>query len=113
MAFKQGEPGGPPKDSRPKDKQAADKIRRLRVNQGLSLRDLAAAIEEKGVAAGYDAARVAVSPDLLYLIEKRGHIPGPRIKFAIAFFFDLRPGQVWRNDALAGLTPPLAPALAA
>jgi transcriptional regulator with XRE-family HTH domain len=87
-----------------RDTAAGDRVRRLRINQGLGIRDLARAIEEKGVEAGYDRERVCVSEDTLALLEK-GHIPGPRIKFAVAHYFGLRPGQLWKDDAI-GILPP-------
>lgn len=84
-----------------KDEAAADLIRRMRINEGLSRHDLARAIADKGVnKGGFDRGRVSVSEDTLYLIEKFHREPGPRIKFAIAYYFDLRPGQIWKRDAL-------------
>jgi hypothetical protein len=90
-------------NARHRDKAAAELIRRMRVNEGLGYPELARAIRDKGVAAGYDAARVSVSADTLYLVESTHREPGPRIKFAISFYFDLRPGQVWKRDALGQL----------
>lgn len=89
---------GPHKSRR--DPEAADIIRRLRVNEGFGRDSFVHAIRAKGVKAGYDAARFAVSADTIRLIEETGREPVPRIKFAIAFYFDLRPGQIWKRDSL-------------
>jgi hypothetical protein len=91
-----------------KDKAAGELLRRLRTDQGHSPETLATAVRDKGIAGGYSAARVTVSGDLIRLIERTGHEPGPRIKFALAFYFDYRPGQIWKHDALVELPPPAA-----
>lgn len=83
-----------------KDEAAGELIRRLRCHKGLSRQDLAREIEDHGVAAGFDRSRVHVSDDTLYLIEVKGREPGERIKFAISLYFGLRPGQIWKRDAL-------------
>jgi DNA-binding XRE family transcriptional regulator len=83
-----------------RDRDAADTIRRLRTDRGLSRRDLSYAVREHGVRAGFDAGRVSVSEETIYLIETTYREPGPRIKFALALFFDRRPGQIWKRDAL-------------
>jgi hypothetical protein len=90
-----------------KDKDAGDYIRRLRTHHGFnSPEDLARAIRERGVRAGYPASRVSVSGDLIRLVEAKGHQPGSRIKFAIALCFDLSPGHIWKDDALAPVAVP-------
>lgn len=83
-----------------RDHDAANLIKALRVNRGgLSPEQLSPEIRAKGVLAGYPASRVSVSPAEIRLIERTGHIPTPRIKFALAFYFDLIPGQIWKRDA--------------
>lgn len=70
------------------------------VERGHSAYTLSAAILAKGTQAGYPPHRVKVSPDSLYLLFSTYREPGPRIKWAIAFYFDLKPGQIWAADAL-------------
>lgn len=83
-----------------KDKDAADLVRKLMVERGHSAYSLSAAILAKGTKAGYPPHRVKVSPDSLYLLLSKHFEPGPRIKWAIAFYFDRVPGQIWARDAL-------------
>lgn len=83
-----------------RDRDAAELVRKLMVEYGHSPRSLSAAILAKGTKAGFPPRRVKVSPDSLQLILSTGHQPGPRIKWAIAFYFDLKPGQIWADDAL-------------
>lgn len=83
-----------------RDWEAANLIRALRVNRaGLSPEQLSPQIRAKGVQSGYTADRVSVSPAEIRLIERTGHIPTPRIKFALALFFDLTPGHIWKADS--------------
>ena len=70
------------------------------IEHGHSPRSLSSAILAKGVRVGYPPHRVKVSHDSLHLIFRTGHQPSPRIKFAIAFYFDLKPGQIWAADAI-------------
>jgi transcriptional regulator with XRE-family HTH domain len=81
-----------------RDSHAGETIRRLRVYEGLSREEFVRRVSAKAVRAGFDRARVEFSPDLLELVESRGHEPGPRIKFAIAFYYGVRPGQIWKGD---------------
>lgn len=83
-----------------KDKAAADLIRRLRTAEGLSPEAFAVAIRDRAVKDGFSAARVSVSGDTIRLIERDGREPGPRVKFAIALYFGLKPGHIWKRDAL-------------
>lgn len=82
-----------------RDPVAGEFIRRLRIGGGYSPEDLARAIREHGTAKGLDANRVSISGDTIRLVEK-GHIPGPRVKFALSHYFQVRPGQIWKDDAL-------------
>jgi len=81
-----------------KDKEAAELIRRLRTDRGLSPESLSNSIREKAIGAGIPASKVSVSGDTIRLIERTYREPGPRVKFAIAFYFDLRPGHIWKRD---------------
>lgn len=83
-----------------KDKEAADLIRRLRVDRGLSPEALSVAIRDRAVQAGMSAAKVSVSGDTIRLIERTYREPTERVKFAVAFYFDLRPGHIWKRDQL-------------
>lgn len=83
-----------------KDQDAADLIRRLRTNEGLTPEGLAAAIRDKAMAAGIPASRVSISGDTIRLIERTGREPGVRVKYALAFYFNRRPGHIWKRDAL-------------
>lgn len=82
-----------------KDTEAGDLVRRMAIGRGHSPESLVRAIRDQGVKDGYPATRVSVSSDTIYLVYK-GHQPGPRIKFAIANYFDLLPGQIWKDDAV-------------
>jgi hypothetical protein len=83
-----------------RDADAADLVRKLMIEHGHSPRSLSAAILAKGVRAGYPPHRVKVSHDSLHLMFRTGHQPTPRIMFAIALYFDLKPGQIWGKYAL-------------
>lgn len=86
-----------------KDKDAADLIRRLRVNEGLSPEELAQAVRDKAVQAKLPASKVSLSGDTIRLLERHHREPSPRVKFALSFYFDLRPGHIWKRDALPEL----------
>jgi hypothetical protein len=93
--------------SRYKDRDAADYIRRWRVNQGLTRAAFVNLATQRGIAAGYAPGRVKVSPDALRIVEETGHEPGPRIKFAIGLVIGKRPGQIWKRDALEVFDGPM------
>lgn len=86
-----------------KDKEAADLIRRLRTNEGLSPEELAQAIRDKAAQAKLPASKVSISGDTIRLLERLHREPSPRVKFALAFYFDLKPGHIWKRDALPEL----------
>jgi DNA-binding XRE family transcriptional regulator len=67
--------------------QAADAIRRMRVDQGLTPEDLAYRIASKGAG--------TVSGRTIRRIEDHGVIPTVRIQFAIAKHFGMAPSQLW------------------
>src|SRR4051794_33599137 len=56
------------------------RLQELRINHGLSQRDL--------------AAQVGVSTGSVRLAE-RGFVPGPRIQYAIAIYFEMKPLDIW------------------
>lgn len=67
---------------------AARRLQALRINEGLSREDL--------------ARRTGVSRESIRLAEL-GAVPGPRIQFALADVFGLRPLDIWplEHQALA------------
>lgn len=67
--------------------QAAELIRRLRIDQGLTPEDLAYQIARRGAG--------VVSGRTIRRVEDIGAIPCVRIQFALASFFDMTPSQVW------------------
>lgn len=77
------------------DWRAAQYVQELRETSGLSRQGLADAIEEIATKSN-DAHRYTVHPRTIYNIEVRGHEPGPRIKFAIARYFDVPMGDIWQ-----------------
>lgn len=56
-------------------------LRAERINRGLSLDDL--------------AERTGVAKSTLARVERRESIPSPRVQYAIATHFGLRPTDVW------------------
>jgi DNA-binding XRE family transcriptional regulator len=56
------------------------KLQALRINAGMSPNDL--------------AYRAGVSGKTIRMVEA-GHVPGPRIQFAIAAVFDKQPTELW------------------
>lgn len=77
--------------------RAAEYVQELRVTNGLSRQQLAEAIEEIATKSK-DAHRFTVSARSIYNIEERGQEPGPRIKFAIARFFDVPMADIWNSS---------------
>lgn len=63
-----------------KRKHPNRRLQELRINQGLSQRDL--------------AHEVGISPGTVRLAEC-GFVPGPRVQFAIAEHFGLKPLDLW------------------
>lgn len=66
---------------------AAELLRQMRVDRGLSPETLSKALYTEGL--GY------VSGRTIRRIESAGIIPTPRVQFALAQFFDRAPSQVW------------------
>lgn len=77
-----------------RDYRAGDYIRELRESRGYGVKELAEAIEEIATKSGEP--RYTVSSRSIYRIEEEGQIPGPRIKFALAQFFDVPMSDIWR-----------------
>jgi hypothetical protein len=76
------------------DYAAADKLRALREGAGYnSAEALAAGIKLKAASAPWGH-RGTVDPWTIRMIE-RGHVPGPRIRFVIASYFDKQPTDIW------------------
>lgn len=69
--------------ARRSDKQAATKLRRLRLNKGLSPEQL--------------GAFVGVSGQTIRNIEAGRVVPNPRTMFALAEFFELEVTDLWRS----------------
>lgn len=63
------------------------RLQELRINAGLSPADL--------------AARAGITANSVRLAE-RGHVPGPRIQFAIAQVFGLLPLDIWPLEKQLG-----------
>lgn len=67
-----------------RDRLASAQLRSLRTDRGLSPEQL-----------GY---HVGVSGHTIRRIEDTGAVPTPRIQFAIASYFSLRPTELWPLD---------------
>jgi len=63
---------------------ASAQLRSLRIDRGLSPETL-----------GY---AVGISGHTVRRIEREGVVPTPRIQFALAQFFELRPTEIWALD---------------
>ena len=74
----------------PKDLRAARLVREMRVDRGLSPEALAYEIYRHGAG--------AISGKTIRRIELVGVVPTPRIQFALATFFELRPTQLWATE---------------
>jgi len=77
------------------DHAAAQRIRELREIRGFSPEALAAAIKDASKNAPWGE-RGAVDAHTIRRIEKHGHVPGPRVQFVLARFFDLTPHELWQ-----------------
>ena len=70
-----------------RDLHAARLLKELATDKGLSPEALAWEI--------YKTARIQVSGRTIRRIEQAGVIPTPRVQFALASFFGLRPTEIW------------------
>lgn len=79
------------------DHRAADRVRELREDAGLSVEGLANAIKRKAKAEGWLApgGLGAIDPFTLRRIERSGHCPSERKRLVIALYFGLTPRDIW------------------
>lgn len=87
------------------DHYASQRLRDMRESRGLSPEALAQEIAAKAKSAGWGC-RGTVDAHTIRRIERRGHVPGPRIAFVVAAYFDLVPHELWlpanrRHEAVA------------
>lgn len=84
------------------DRPAAQLLRELRTDAGLSPEALSQAMLMQGL--GY------VSGKTIRRIEHTGKIPTPRVQFSIARYFDRLPSGIWAPRARGGrgALPPVA-----
>lgn len=80
------------------DWQAANTVRDLREDAGLSQEGLANAVKRRGLAEGWYREHGALDAFTVRAIEKHGHVPGQRIKVALALFFGVSHRQIWRAE---------------
>lgn len=79
------------------DYRAADRLRELREDAGLSQEGLATAIKRKALAEGWlrEGGHGTVNAFTIRRIEKDGHCPSERKRLVIALYFDTRPSTIW------------------
>jgi transcriptional regulator with XRE-family HTH domain len=78
-----------------RDHRAAELLKRLRVDQGLSPEELAWAV--------YMRSGRTVSGQTIRRIERTGAVPIVRVQFALAQFFDRLPSEVWAAQQARGV----------
>lgn len=76
---------------------AADKLKELRETAGLSPEGLARAIRDAAETAPWGD-RGCVDAHTIRRIERRGHVPGPRVRFVISHFYGVPMHEIW-NEA--------------
>lgn len=76
------------------DHYAAQRLRDMREERGLSPEALSREIALMAEKADWGS-RGAVDAHTIRRIERRGHVPGPRIAFVVANYFGLRPNELW------------------
>lgn len=74
-----------------RDYVAGERIAQMRVDVGLSRRDMTLAMQLRHPG----DSRMHVSERTLARIEEQGAIPTARVKFALAAQFDLLPSALW------------------
>jgi DNA-binding XRE family transcriptional regulator len=77
-----------------RDWQAADLVRQLREDHGLSPEQLA---EKIALLAGKGDTLYPISSRTIYRIENNGQEPTVRVKFALATVFDRLPSDIWNQ----------------
>jgi hypothetical protein len=80
------------------DYTAADRIRELREDRGLSNEALANAIKRYALEQDWAKVHGTVDPFTLRRIEHDGHCPSERVRVVIALFFEVRPRDIWRRE---------------
>lgn len=78
------------------DTQAAARLVELREARGLSPEDLAREIAEMAKRLGPGWTRGAVDPYTIRRIEKKGFVPGTRVSFVIATYFEVDRREIWK-----------------
>jgi transcriptional regulator with XRE-family HTH domain len=76
------------------DHVAAQNLRSLREERGLSPEALATEIRLAAKTAPWGM-RGCVDAHTLRRIERRGHVPGPRIQFVLSHFFGVDRREIW------------------
>lgn len=87
-----------PRSRRPRkvDHRAADTIRELREDRGLSQEALGKAVKREALARGWYKVHGAVDPYTIRRIEDTGHVPSERVRMAIALYFEMQPREIWQ-----------------
>ena len=81
------------------DRVAAQILKQLREDSGLSPEALALEIRQAARTAPWGN-RGAVDAHTIRRIEADGHIPGPRVRFVLAHYFDVQPNEIWGDGRL-------------
>lgn len=75
------------------DTYAADRIREMRDQRGLSPEALAREISKASRAHGWE--RGSVDAHTIRKIEGTGHVPTTRVRFVVSSYFGLLPHELW------------------
>jgi hypothetical protein len=76
------------------DVHGAQRLADLRESRGLSPEALSVEIYEAAMQADWGR-RGGVDAHTIRRIERYGHVPGPRVAFVLASYFDLMPHELW------------------
>lgn len=74
---------------------AADRVRNLREDRGLSVEGLAKAIKLAGNADQWGQVHGAVDAFTLRRVEREGHCPSERVRLVLALFFGIDRRDLW------------------